>query len=247
MLPIEIDRVLNGIPVMTLEQGREISDFIRKNELRNCLELGFAHGVSTAYIAHAVKSLGNGRVVTIDREEARQRDPNISVVLSRAGVPDDVVEVYFEPKSYNWRLMRFLEEGRAGTFDFVYVDGAHTWEVDGLATYLALILLRPGGWILFDDLNWSFEKSTINNEPWVQALPKDERETAQVHKVWDLLVVGNPAFETLLEKDDWGYAQKSTKAGHHTLIYRHHPFFQSLARAARMVSRQLRRPHTGTR
>src|SRR5215469_13329572 len=183
MLPIEIDRVLNGIPVMTLEQGREISDFIRKNELRNCLELGFAHGVSTAYIAHAVKSLGNGRVVTIDREEARQRDPNISVVLSRAGVPDDVVEVYFEPKSYNWRLMRFLEEGRAGTFDFVYVDGAHTWEVDGLANYLALILLRPGGWILFDDLNWSFDKAKPPvNKPWVQALPKEEKATAQVRK-----------------------------------------------------------------
>ena len=159
-------------------------------------------------------------------------------------MPNDVVEVYFEPTSYNWRLMRFLEEGRAGTFDFVYVDGAHTWEVDGLASYLALLLLRPGGWILFDE--WSFEKSTIINEPWVRALPKDERETAQMRKVWNLLVVGNPAFETLLENDDWGYAQKSTKADHPTLIYRHHPFLQSLARAARMVDRRLRRTHTGT-
>jgi predicted O-methyltransferase YrrM len=246
MLPIEINRVLNGIPNMTLEQGREITDFIRKNELRNCLELGFNRGVSSAYIAHAVMSLGSGRVVAIDREEARQRDPNINTVLSLAGVPDDVMEVYFEPRSYNWRLMRFLEEGRAGSFDFVYLDGAHTWEVDGLASYLAVVLLRPGGWILFDDLTWSFEKSTIINEPWVQALPKDERATAQVRKVWDLLVVGNPAFETLIQYDGWGYAQKSTKAVHHTLIFRHHPFLQSLARASRMLAGRLHGAHTGT-
>ena len=45
----------------------------------------------------------------------------------------------------------------------------------------------------------------------MQALPKDERETTQVRKVWDLLVVGNPAFDTLIENGNWGYAQKSTK------------------------------------
>ena len=109
--------------------------------------------------------LGNGRVVTIDRDEARRRDPSITTVLSRAGVPDNVVEVYFEPRSYNWRLMRFLEEGRGGTFDFVHLDGAHTWKVDGLANYLALILLRPGGWILFDDLKWASRNRRSSTSP----------------------------------------------------------------------------------
>jgi hypothetical protein len=121
-------------PAITLERGREITDFICKNELRSCLDLGLcALREHCLYIAHAVTSLGMGRIVTIDQEGARQRDPNITAVLLRAGVPHDVVEVDFEPKSYNQRLVRFREEGRAGTFDFVYLDGDHTWEVDGLA------------------------------------------------------------------------------------------------------------------
>jgi predicted O-methyltransferase YrrM len=231
MLATEINHILQDVPHMTPQQGRDITDFITKNELRNCLELGFAHGVSTAYTAHAVMSLGNGRVVTIDQEKAHQRDPNIFAVLARAQVPEGIVEVYFEPRSYTWRLMRFLEEGRAGSFDFVYIDGAHTWEVDGLAAFLASLLLRPGGWILFDDLDWTYAKSSVADQPWVRALPADERETAQVRKIWDLLVLGNPTFEMLFEKDGWGYARKSTDASQHTVIYRHHPLFVSLKRA----------------
>src|SRR5206468_1509974 len=105
------------------------------------------------------------------------------------------------------------------------------WEVDGLVVFLAVRLLRPGGWILFDDLDWSYANSSVADEPWVQALPKDERETAQVRKIWDLLVVENPAFDTLFEKDGWGYARKSTNASHHTVVYRHHPLLLSVKRA----------------
>ena len=55
--------------------------------------------------------------------------------------------------------MRSRSDG-AGTvepvYDFVYLDGAKHWTIDGLAVVLVEKLLRPGGWLLMDDLGWTY-------------------------------------------------------------------------------------------
>ena len=51
MNPEEIKSVVEGIPLMDFNQALEITSFIKKNKLHNILELGFAHGVSSCYIA----------------------------------------------------------------------------------------------------------------------------------------------------------------------------------------------------
>ena len=52
-----------------------------------------------------------------------------------------------------------LESADPPEFDFVFLDAGHTWDVTGFAFFLVDRLLRPGGWLLFDDLNWSVTKS----------------------------------------------------------------------------------------
>lgn len=242
MEPQEIAHCLDGIPSMEPAQGVEITRFIRENQLSRCLELGFAHGVGTAYLAHAVAGMENGRVVTIDREEARSRNPDIHTALRRVGVPSDRVEIYFEPTSYTWRLMRFLEAGRQDDFDFIYIDGAHTWAVDGLAFYLCAQLLRPGGWILFDDLDWTLATSSVAGEPWVQALPIEERETPQVRKIWELLVKSHPSFDRLIDKGNWGYAHKSDRpvSRSEVIQYRYHPLVGTLRKMGGALIRHYR-------
>lgn len=240
-------QVLAGIPHMTPAQGQAITDFIRQHRLRNCLELGFAHGVGTAYIAHAVQSLGGGHVATIDLEAARQRRPDIHTTLERARVDPQLVEIYFEPSCYTWRLMKFLEAGRAGTFDFVYLDGAHAWPVDGFAFLLSKRLLRPGGWILFDDLNWTFESPTLQRYDWVQRMSPEERRTPQVRKIWELLVKPDPHFDELIERDDWAFARKAANpAVDQKVVYRYHPLtdtfllFKNMVRKAFLRARDNR-------
>ena len=50
-----------------------------------------------------------------------------------------------------------VSEGNgAPRFDLVYLDGAKNWTIDGLAVVLAERLLRPGGWLLMDDLHWTY-------------------------------------------------------------------------------------------
>lgn len=57
--------------------------------------------------------------------------------------------------SYNWNLLGLLQKESAPIFDYVFLDGAHTFPVDGLAFFLVDLLLKPGGCIDFDDYHWT--------------------------------------------------------------------------------------------
>ena len=71
-----------------------------------------------------------------------------------------------EFSSYTWWLKEQVQarSDRAGNvepaYDFVYLDGAKNWTIDGLAVVLIEKLLRPGGWLLMDDLPWTYAAAT---------------------------------------------------------------------------------------
>ena len=210
MRPDEVKKIIGNVPYMTLEQGKRITDFIRQNRIRNILELGFCHSVSTCYMAAALEEEGGGSIITIDLEWTRNATPHIEELLGKIGQRDKVT-CYYEPTSYTWRLMKFLEENPTPRFDFCYFDGAHNWFVDGLAFFLVDRLLRPNGWIILDDLDWTYAKSpTLKNRDIVKAMPVEERETPQVRKVYELLVMTHPCYGDFRTEDGWGYAHKIT-------------------------------------
>ena len=87
--PEEVARIVGGTGHMTPERGRRIMEFVRQHRLRSTLELGFAHGVSTCYLAAAVCGDG-GQVVSIDRESAREKTPNAEELLTQCGWRESV-------------------------------------------------------------------------------------------------------------------------------------------------------------
>jgi predicted O-methyltransferase YrrM len=182
-------------------------DFVVANGLRTGLELGFFYGVSTAYLAGAIEDVGAGQLTTIDLDSARSRQPNIEWVLSVTGL-SHLVQIYYEPRSFNWRLMKMLEEGRHESFDFCYIDGGHTWYDSGFAFCLVERLLKPGGWVVFDDLHYSFRNSDNRDKPWVKQMPEEEQVTPQVKLVFELLVEANPFFGSFRRLGRFGFAQK---------------------------------------
>lgn len=203
----EVHALVDGVPHMTRRQAQTVYDFLLKTRPTRVLELGFAHGVSACVFAAAMEETG-GHVTTIDRISARDRDPNIWELLDRTGLADRVT-VVVEETSYTWALMRFLEQKPRPRFDFVYIDGAHLWDVDGFAFSLVDQLLEPGGWILFDDLDWSLAGSpTMSKLPEVLALPEVQQRTAQVRKVFELLVKRHPGYGDFRDLDGWGWARK---------------------------------------
>jgi predicted O-methyltransferase YrrM len=185
-----------------------MAEFIKQHGIKDVLELGFFHGVSTCYIANALKDCG-GHITTIDRRTAIRLEPNIYTLLERCSCADNTT-VHVEHRTYFWRLMKMLEADPQPRFDLVYLDGGHTWDDTGYAFLLVDKLLRPGGWVIFDDLHWTMDKSAkrVGDKDLYKHHTQEARGMAQVKKVFDLLVRTNPRYGNFREKDGWGYAQK---------------------------------------
>ena len=199
---------VHGLQNMSFEQARVICDVIQSNRFQQILELGFRHGVSTCYMAAALDDLGEGHITTIDLLSAKDAEPNIDTLLGDLGLAH-LVTAYYEPTSYIWRLMKMLEEDVSPRFDLCYIDGAHDWATDGFAFFLVDKMLKPGGLIILDDMDWTFESSpTMRKTERVSLMPEDEKSMAQVRKVYDLLVKTHPAYGDFMVKDGWGYARK---------------------------------------
>jgi predicted O-methyltransferase YrrM len=208
MKPNEVKQLVGNTPHMTLAQANRMTEFIYEHKVRDILELGFSRGVSTCYMAAALEESGGGSIVTIDLERARTFTPNIKELLVKCGY-SHMVTYYYEPTSYNWRLMKFLEEDATPRFDLCYIDGAHNWFVDGFAFFLVDRLLRLGGWLIFDDLDWTYDTSpALRGTDQVKVMPEDERKTPQVRKVYDLLVKTHSGYGDFRVAHGWGYAHK---------------------------------------
>jgi predicted O-methyltransferase YrrM len=188
-------------------RGDEIHRFVRENGFTRCLELGFGNGEGSVYIASALEANGRGSLTSVDLPVALERRPSSPELLERAGLSHRV-NVVTEPGGYVWWLRRKMREQLKGdafepAFDFVFIDGAHTWEVDGTAFLLVDRLLAPGGWILFDDLAWDATDPATN-------VPDNTRELEHVQEIWDLLVATDPRYDELKTDGHWGYAHKSS-------------------------------------
>lgn len=205
-----IKRKVDGIPHMDFSQATRIRELIIENKFANILELGFRHGVSTCYMAGALDELGFGTITTIDLTTAKHAKPNIEDLLGELNLIK-YVTLFYEPTSYVWRLMKMIEEDSTPRFDFCYLDGAHDWYTDGFAFFLVDMLLKPGGIIVFDDLDWRYDISPgLKNSEKVKNMPEEEKTTPQVRKVYELLVKNNPSYSEFEEIDNWGIVRKKS-------------------------------------
>ena len=201
---------LGGLPYMSFNQAKRLHRMLSENNCRDCLELGFYHGVSSAYIAASLRQNGGGHLTTFDQTRSQTRQPNIHQILEDLDLTDWVT-AYFGPHSYNWEMMKLIEAGKS--FDFCYIDGSHEWNDDGFAFFLVERLLRPGGWVVLDDLDFCFKQTVRpDNHPaykaYLERMSDEQLKTRQVRLIWDLLVKPHPHFHNFYEDEKWGVAQK---------------------------------------
>jgi len=220
----EIHDHVKGVPFIDPDRARRLYDHIIESRPTSCLELGFAYGTSSCYIAAALDELGAGHLTTVDIERAKTwfRDPSIEDLLKRTGL-GKYVTVSREKLSYTWFLGKKIAESTkdgvcAPIFDFCFIDGAHNWTVDGLAFFLVDKLLKEGGWLLFDDLNWSYGMAGPDSIAKVEEcgipvtlMDEDERTAPHVGMVYELLVAQHPSYgDFIVEDGAWGWARKSS-------------------------------------
>lgn len=206
----DVYRRWGRLKYMGIEQAQFLRNFIKMHDLRELLELGFFHGKSTAFMAAILEELGRGHITTMDMRAARKRRPPIESVLSDLCLTHRVTPIYSH-RSFTWELRRLLAQVPRPQFDFCYIDGAHTWDGTGFSFLLVDLLLKPGGWVIFDDLEWSIatSRAAMKNMDRYSAYSEEEKQAKQVREVWRLLVPAR-GYQQIHEEERfrWGIAQK---------------------------------------
>ena len=227
---MKIDEVLEltkGIPFISHEKRIELYNFVSENKPARILELGFAHGVSACVMAAALQECGStAKIDAVDLFPAKQwQDSLVSIeaLSSKAGL-SEFIEIHRESKSYTWWLKKkieaFASQAMTEPYDFVFIDGAHNWTIDTAAFFLSEKLLNTGGWMLFDDLNYTYqhmiEKDGRSETAGVSHydMSEDELREPHVRLIFELLVKNHERFGEFRysQNDDWGWAKKTTES-----------------------------------
>ena len=102
--------------------------------------------------------------------------------------------------SYSWALSSLCLENNV-FFDLVYLDGAHSFFHDALATVLLKRLIKPGGILIFDDVFWSHQKSPTQNSKVcpknLEDYTQEQLETEQIKRVIDLFMENDDEWERI--------------------------------------------------
>ena len=210
-----VEEKIRGVPFTSPERGRELYDYIIKHQPERSLELGFAHGVSTCYIAAALHENGKGVIDAVDLA-CSTRDPSAEDLLERCGL-SKYADLHRERNSYTWYLKKLLETQTdvQGTcqpiYDFCFIDGPKNWTVDGAAFFMVDKLLKTNATILFDDYSYAYgSKEGITDGIMHRDLDDDERLEPHIEAIFRLLVLQHPDYgEFDVVNEQWAWARKT--------------------------------------
>ncbi len=128
---------------MSRETGHLLYMLVRSTRAKSILEFGTSFGVSTIYLAAALRDNGGGRVITTEFEPAKVSRACRN--LKEAGLLD-LVEIR------EGDALETLAHDLPETLDLVLLDGAKGLYADILQRVEAR--LRPGSLLLADDAHY---------------------------------------------------------------------------------------------
>jgi hypothetical protein len=167
----------------------ESIQFVKQTECRSIAEIGIYLGYTSMEFAKYLN--GEGELHLFDYED---RVSGVARALAQAGFHNYRAfgSSYKLLDSYNWSLAQLLEKNAGPIYDYVFLDGAHSWAVDALTAFLADRLLKVGGYLDLDDYHWSFSKSLSLNPtvfPLTGRLYTNEQiASKQVKMIVDLVI-----------------------------------------------------------
>jgi predicted O-methyltransferase YrrM len=180
---------LANVSLKCRRANRKTLRFLKTTDCRDVAEIGVYRGRTSIGIARYLNGRGvlrlfdfKTRVVFVKKRLAAAGFKNVRAYGCTSKLLD----------SYNWPLMKLLQINQQPIFDYVFIDGAHSWAIDGFTFLLVDRLLRPGGYVDFDDYNWTIATSESLNPksfPHIENLySKEQTESAQVKLIVDILV-----------------------------------------------------------
>ena len=131
-------------------EGEFLARIIQEDsQILKTLEVGCAYGLSSLYICSAMRERSGTMHVIIDPFQNTTWDGVGIKNLEEAGVE---FFHHIEAKS-EFALPQLLSE-KEGAFDFIFIDGWHTFDHTLLDCFYATRLLRVGGYLVIDDVSF---------------------------------------------------------------------------------------------
>ncbi len=124
------------------QEGNFISEIIQRYKCKSCLEVGMAFGVSAMYILSSDK---NTTLISIDPFQSTQWNNSGRKLMKMIGVSSR--HKLIEEKSFI-ALPALLKKYK---FDFIFIDGWHTFDYTLIDFFYSLELLNDDGIIIIDD------------------------------------------------------------------------------------------------
>jgi hypothetical protein len=137
------------------------------------LEIGTGHGRSSVWLLENVLTEPTSRIITVDIQDDRlfkkedlsseyESDVNVSVSKNlKPYVDQGKCEFHVKDSKEFFRQLyggvlktNFNLQNPIGAFDFVYLDGSHDPDYVMYESAISFELLKPGGFLLFDDYGW---------------------------------------------------------------------------------------------
>jgi predicted O-methyltransferase YrrM len=217
----EVWAKVGPLPYTNEERCRRLYDLIFDNDLTRILELGIAHGKTLAVAAAAVEAQERaGLVVGIDLEiGARWFSPSAETTIANLGLLRTKPIIQREKVSYQWSLIqeikRFTDNDLlVPIYDLIFLDGAHNVYHDVGAFFMAEMLLRPGGYLIIDDIPWVPAQGMTAPIIWGEDIREwsvEEQKTPHMRLIWEYLAKAHP---NLIEFDNsdpwWGVCRKGS-------------------------------------
>jgi predicted O-methyltransferase YrrM len=129
------------------EEGHSIQSIIKKYKLEKCLEIGMAFGISAFYILTTNKDIS---LTSIDPFQKDPKQWNSSGLKLIKKLKLNNRHHFIEDLSYI-SLPKLLNTYGKNYFDFIFIDGWHTFDYTLIDFFYADKLLRKDGIILIDD------------------------------------------------------------------------------------------------
>lgn len=105
--------------------------------------------------------------------------------------------------SYNWPLAKLIESNPSPVYDYMFLDGAHTFAIDALTFFLADQLLKINGHMDFDDYAWTLGGSpALRPERFpltAKLYTREQIDAQQVRMIVDLLVRKSGRYEEVVK------------------------------------------------
>ncbi|MCA1565454.1 MAG: class I SAM-dependent methyltransferase [Acidobacteria bacterium] len=140
------------------DEGRFLQMLIADVKPKVSLEIGLAFGVSALFLCEALQSVGAERHIVIDPNQYGVSDGE-STDKGWQGIGIKNLEeagykslIDFRNAPSHFALPDLLREGTQ--LDFAFIDGWHTFDYVMLDFFYIDLMLRVGGVVVFDDVNY---------------------------------------------------------------------------------------------